>query len=176
VPLPANPINPPQSSLIVVNPGSLRPGNARCSAIGRSSGACLYKCGTFLSLDHTYGVLIISRRVRFVSIGVHQRAKLSEFAVGMLCSRGSHFSRLRFRAFLFAIRGTCSEDFRRWMIAAPSGPSEADWRRTISTDSALLIRHTFFGGRGRPGCHPRRLISENQLVAQFLDSVKQAVM
>jgi hypothetical protein len=29
---------------------------------------------------------------------------------------------LRIRTFLFAIRGTCSEDFRRWMIAVPSGP------------------------------------------------------
>ena len=52
------------------------------------------------------------------------------------------------RAFLFAIRGTCSEDFRRQMIAVPSGPPEANWRRAISTVSALLIRRPVFGGRG----------------------------
>jgi hypothetical protein len=50
---------------------------------------------------------------------------------------------------VFAFRGTGSEDFRRWMIAVLSGPPKANWRRSISTVSELLIGHPFFGGRGR---------------------------
>jgi hypothetical protein len=39
--------------------------------------------------------------------------------------------------------------FRRWMIAFPEEPPEANWRRTIATVSELLIRRTVFGGRER---------------------------
>jgi hypothetical protein len=94
----------------------------------------------------------------------------------MLCSRGSHISRLRIRAFLLAFRGTGSEDFRRWMIAALSGPPEANWRWAVSIASAFLNRPTVFGGRPRFRMQSMALAAENHLVAQFLDLARRTEM
>jgi hypothetical protein len=63
-----------------------------------------------------------------------------------------------------------------WMMAVPSRLPEANWRRAISTNSELLIRRMVFGGGEDFWRHPRRLASENQSVAQFLDSASLTIM
>jgi hypothetical protein len=46
----------------------------------------------------------------------------------------------------------------------------------MSTDPERLIRHTVIGRREDSRHHPRRLATENQLVAQFLDLARRAGM
>jgi hypothetical protein len=67
-----------------------------------------------------------------------------------------------------AIKGTCSEEFRRWMICgsfrtAGGELAAGDFNRLRTPDPL----HGFWRVGEEFRYHPRRLAAENQLVTQF---------